>query len=69
MKSKEQAVRDAAVAFKTAIDEAAAEGLHTQWPTNAEGLPSIAISETGKARQPAAKADEKPTKKSAVKAD
>lgn len=57
MATKEKAVRDAAGALLDAINEARKAGLVVTWPSSAEGLASIAISETGKAKP----ADEKPT--------
>jgi hypothetical protein len=47
MASKEQAVRDAAVALKTAIADATAAGYRIVWPANATELEQIAISATG----------------------
>lgn len=49
MRSKEQAVRDTAMALHTAILAARETGLSVQWPHRAEDLPAIAISETKKA--------------------
>ena len=43
----EQAVRDAAMKLHEAISSAEKEGYRVDWPTRA-GLPSIAVSETGK---------------------
>jgi hypothetical protein len=45
---KEQAVRDAALALKTAIEEAVAAGYRVDLPSLAGDLDKIAISETGK---------------------
>lgn len=47
MATKEQAVRDAAAALKTAIAEAVAAGYRVDWPGNADDLDKIAISATG----------------------
>jgi hypothetical protein len=47
MASNEQAVRDAAAAFKMAIVEATAAGYRVDWSGNLAGLDTIAISETG----------------------
>jgi hypothetical protein len=52
MANNEQAVRDAAAALKTAITEAVAAGYRVEWPSNVAGLDTIAISETGKMKQP-----------------
>jgi hypothetical protein len=46
MATKEQAVRDAAGALKSAIAEATAAGYRVAWPANADGLDSIAVSAT-----------------------
>lgn len=55
---KEQAVRDAALALKTAITEAAAAGYRVEWPGKADDLDRIAVSSTSKvveeAKPPAA---------------
>jgi hypothetical protein len=48
MADKEKPVRDAALALKTAIDEATAAGYRIEWPGNPSGLATIAISETGR---------------------
>jgi hypothetical protein len=50
----EKAVRDAATALHGAIIEARAAGFRVDYPTLVDGLPTIAISQTGKL----AKADE-----------
>lgn len=55
MKNAEKAVRSAAKDLHDAIDAARKEGLAIAWPHRADGLLSIAISETGKA--PVAKAE------------
>lgn len=52
MADNEQAVRDAAAALKTAIIKATASGYRVDWPGNLAGLDTIAISETGAAKQP-----------------
>lgn len=44
----EQAVRDAAEKLHDAIVAAEKEGYRVDWPSTRAGLPSIAISETGK---------------------
>ncbi len=44
----EAAVRSAASALHDAIVKARGEGLSVAWPSRPEGLPAIAISETGK---------------------
>lgn len=49
MKTAEKAVREAAAALHDAIAEAKKAGLVVAWPHRAEGLTSIAISETAKA--------------------
>jgi hypothetical protein len=51
MANNEQAVRDAAAAFKKAITEAKAAGYRIHWPGNAAGLDTIAVSETGAVKQ------------------
>ena len=48
--SQETAVRTAAAALLTAINEARAVGLDVRWPSFPGGLAVIAISETGKAK-------------------
>lgn len=59
----EHAVRDAAAKLQDAIAAARAEGYRIDWPANAAGLSSIAISETAKvaAAAPAAPVDPEPT--------
>jgi hypothetical protein len=52
MANNEQAVRDAAAALKKAITEAKAAGYRIHWPSNADGLDTIAISETSAVKQP-----------------
>lgn len=54
MKTAEKAVRDAAAALHEAIATAKKAGLVVAWPHRAEGLTSIAISETAKAAGSAA---------------
>lgn len=46
MSNNEQAVRDAAEALKTAINEARAAGYRVDWPGNSDGLDRISISAT-----------------------
>lgn len=48
--SKEQAVRDAAQKLHDTIEAAAEDGLYTSWPNNHRDLPTIAVSEIGKAK-------------------
>lgn len=50
MKNAEKAVRDAAKDLHDAIATAKKDGLAVAWPHRADGLLSIAISETGKAQ-------------------
>lgn len=52
MNSLENAVRDAAAALFDAITKAQSAGLRIDLPSHADGLLSIAISETGKAAKP-----------------
>jgi hypothetical protein len=52
MASKEQAVRDAALALQTAIADATVEGLRVNWPTNPAGLSRMEISEAAKVSAP-----------------
>lgn len=47
-KPADQVVRDTAVMLADAIAAAVAEGYRVDWPSNAAGLPSIAVSATGK---------------------
>jgi hypothetical protein len=49
MKAAEQKVRETATALHDAIAEARAAGLHVVWPRTVYDLPTIAVSETGKA--------------------
>lgn len=65
MANNEQAVRDAAVALKRAIVEAVAAGYRIDWPNNAAGLDTIAISETGVVKQP--EPEPKPASRPAAK--
>ncbi len=46
----ERAIRSAAQALAEAIEEGRKSGLAVAWPSRSEGLPAIAISETGAAR-------------------
>lgn len=46
--SDEQTVREAALALQNAIADAVAAGYRVEWPGNAAGLNTIAISETAK---------------------
>lgn len=52
MLSKEDAVRTAAAALKTAIDEAREAGYRVVWPANSNGLLLIAVSETAAVKPP-----------------
>jgi hypothetical protein len=56
MADNEKAVRDAAAALKTAINEAVTAGYRIDWPSNAAGLDTIAISETAAVKRDAPKA-------------
>lgn len=49
MRQAEKTLRETAQAFHEAIVAAKAAGFTVAWPHSAEGLPGIAISETGKA--------------------
>ncbi|MBX4944639.1 hypothetical protein [Rhizobium binae] len=46
----EQRVREAAAALHDAITDARSEGLTVTWPRTVDDLPSIAVSETAKAK-------------------
>jgi hypothetical protein len=54
MADNERSVREAASALKQAITEAVTAGYRIDWPSNVAGLDTIAISETGAVKQPAA---------------
>ena len=58
----EQRVREAATALHDAITQARADGLHVTWPRTIDDLPSIAVSETAKAKSAPA-AEPKPKTK------
>jgi len=51
--STENAVREAAAALYDAIVAAQDEGYRVEWPANAAGLQSIAVSETAKVSEKA----------------
>jgi hypothetical protein len=48
MADLENAVRDAAAKLHEAVKAATDAGYRVEWPTNAAGLPAIAVSETAK---------------------
>jgi hypothetical protein len=52
MADKDQAVRDAAAALKTAIAEAVADCYRVHWPGGADDLDKIAVSATGNVKAP-----------------
>lgn len=52
MTTKEKNIRQAAARLADAIEDGRKAGLRVVWPANAEGLTAIAISETGKVKQP-----------------
>lgn len=51
MNVREKNIRQAATRLSEAIAEGREAGLRVEWPADAKGLASIAISETGKADQ------------------
>lgn len=58
MKSTEKTIRDAAAALLDAINKGKSAGLVVAWPSKAEDLAIIAISETAKAAPVAPKGPE-----------
>ena len=59
MASTEHAVREAAAVLAVAITAAKIEGYRVDWPSSADGLLAISISETAKVK-PAAPDESKP---------
>lgn len=56
--NKEQTIREAAQVLHRAILEGRKAGLVIAWPSRADDLPRIAISETGKVARPAENPDD-----------